>query len=261
MNFYKEVNYSDIKEPKELLDILNNYKVLVIKNYKNTDKVDDYLQNFVKSIGKIIGAGEDLHTGNPTENTLIEISYDPAEQMKYRTSKNAQPLHTDTSYTEFEDVPEFEENIKFLICLKKAPMGGATTFIDSKKLVSLMEYDERADLIDKLLTIPVGHKKGNREKVTEILKVDDGDWKLSWNYPPAKRYPNTKEADELVDEFKQFLNDRIENSGMLDSIILEDNDVVFWRDSYLLHGRNSYFASKKGERTLLKGSLILNKYE
>ena len=111
---YKEVNYSDIKEPKELLDILNNYKVLVIKNYKNTEKVDDYLQNFVKSIGKIIGAGEDLHTGNPTENTLIEISYDPAEQMKYRTSKNAQPLHTDTSYTEFEDVPEFEENIKFL---------------------------------------------------------------------------------------------------------------------------------------------------
>ena len=38
-----------------------------------------------------------------------------------------------------------------------------------------MEYDGRADLIDKLLMpIPVGHKKGNREKITEILKVDNG---------------------------------------------------------------------------------------
>jgi len=63
----------------------------------------------------------------------------------------------------------------------------------------------------------------------------------------------------LVEEFKQFLNDRIENSGMLDSVILENNDVVFWRDSYLLHGRNSYFAREKGDRKLLKGSLILNK--
>jgi len=259
MEFFKEANYSDIKSPNELLDILKNYKVLVLKNYQNEQKVDDYLQNFVKSIGSIIGADEDLHTGNPTGNTLIEISYDPAEQMKYRTSSNSQPLHTDTSYTEFEDVPEFEENIKFLICLKKAPMGGATTFIDSKKLIELMEYDNRDELMDKLLTIPVGHKKGDREKITQILKKDVDDWKFSWNYPPAKRYPNTKEADELVEEFKQFLNDRIEKSGLLDSVILEDNDVVFWRDSYLLHGRDSYFASEKGDRTLLKGSLILNK--
>ena len=259
MEFFKEANYSDIKSPNELLDILKNYKVLVLKNYQNEQKVDDYLQNFVKSIGSIIGADEDLHTGNPTGNTLIEISYDPAEQMKYRTSSNSQPLHTDTSYTEFEDVPEFEENIKFLICLKKAPMGGATTFIDSKKLIELMEYDNRGELMDKLLTIPVGHKKGDREKITQILKKDVDDWKFSWNYPPAKRYPNTKEADELVEEFKQFLNDRIEKSGLLDSVILEDNDVVFWRDSYLLHGRDSYFASEKGDRTLLKGSLILNK--
>jgi len=259
MEFFKEVNYSDISSPNELLDILKNYKVLVLKNYQNKEKVDDYLQNFVKSIGDIIGADEDLHTGNPTGNALIEISYDPTEQMKYRTSSNSQPLHTDTSYTEFEDVPEFEENIKFLICLKKAPKGGATTFIDSKTLVDLMEYDGRGDLIDKLLTIPVGHKKGNREKITQILKRDGDDWKFSWNYPPAKRYPNTKEADYLVEEFKQFLNDRIENSGMLDSVILENNDVVFWRDSYLLHGRNSYFAREKGDRKLLKGSLILNK--
>lgn len=259
MKFFKEINYSDIKKPEELFDILHNYKVLVIKNYQGKENVDEYLQNFVKSIGKIIGADEDLHTGNPTGNDLIEISYDPAEQMKYRTSKNAQPLHTDTSYTEFEDVPEFEENIKFLICLKKAPKGGATTFIDSTKLISLMEYDERVNLINKLLTIPVGHKKGNREKITQILKRDGDDWKFSWNYPPAKRYPNTKEADDLVEEFKQFLNDRIENSGMLESVILENNDVVFWRDSYLLHGRNSYFAREKGDRKLLKGSLILNK--
>jgi len=259
MEFFKEVNYSDISSPNELLDILKNYKVLVLKNYQNKEKVDDYLQNFVKSIGDIIGADEDLHTGNPTGNALIEISYDPTEQMKYRTSSNSQPLHTDTSYTEFEDVPEFEENIKFLICLKKAPKGGATTFIDSKTLVDLMEYDGRGDLIDKLLTIPVGHKKGNREKITQILKRDGNDYKFSWNYPPAKRYPNTKEADYLVEEFKQFLNDRIENSGMLDSVILENNDVVFWRDSYLLHGRNSYFAREKGDRKLLKGSLILNK--
>lgn len=259
MKFLKEVNYSDVSSPNELLDILKNYKVLVLKNYQNDEKVEDYLQNFVKSIGDIIGADEDLHTGNPTGNTLIEISYDPAEQMKYRTSKNSQPLHTDTSYTEFEDVPEFEENIKFLICLKKAPIGGATTFIDSRKLVNLMEYDCRGELVAKLLTIPVGHKKGDREKITEILKKDGADWKFSWNYPPAKRYPNTKEADELVEEFKQFLNDRIEKSGMLDSVILEDNDVVFWRDSYLLHGRDSYFAVEKGDRKLLKGSLILNK--
>ena len=37
----------------------------------------------------------------------------------------------------------------------------------------------------------------------------------------------------------------------------EKNDAVFFHDELVLHGRNSYFATEKGQRSLIKGTILL----
>jgi hypothetical protein len=46
-------------------------------------------------------------------------------------------------------------------------------------------------------------------------------------------------------------------SGLLTELLLHKNDVVFFSDYRVLHGRNSYFATYKGQRSLNKGSILL----
>ncbi|MFT7483146.1 MAG: hypothetical protein ACI8WW_002085, partial [Oceanospirillaceae bacterium] len=43
--------------------------------------------------------------------------------------------------------------------------------------------------------------------------------------------------------------------------MLEKNDAVFFHDELVLHGRNSYFATEKGQRSLRKGTILLKDLE
>lgn len=251
MNFLINVDYSKLKSPDDLLNLLKTYKVVVLQNFENDESITPYIEKYVESIGKIVDEDEDLYTGNLTGERLIEIAFDPNEQNLYRTAKAHQPLHTDYSYINVEN------NIQFLICEKCAPKGGATTFIDGNELVELMELDGEFELIERLQKIKVGHKKGNREKLSEILKLENGFYKFNWNYPPAHRFDNTDEAKLLIDDFKNYLEKRIEKSGLLTEVLLKDGDVVFFNDSFILHGRNSYFAKNKSDRKLIKGTLVI----
>jgi alpha-ketoglutarate-dependent taurine dioxygenase len=181
----------------------------------------------------------------------MEISFDPNDQTKYRTAKVNQPLHTDYSYIDVNNT------IQFLMCIKKAQLGGATTFIDTKLLVDMLLMDKNENLYNRLLNIPVNHLKGNKSKISPILIKDNLDFKINWNYPPAKKGENSKEAILLIEEFKEWLDSRVEKSGLLTSVLLENNDIVFFHDYYVLHGRNCYFANVIGDRKLIKGSLVL----
>jgi hypothetical protein len=251
MKFLIKLNYSELKNPNELLEFLKTHKVVVLQNYDSDEPITPYIEKYIDNIGKIVDEDEDLYTGNLTGKKLIEITFDPSEQNLYRTAKAYQPLHTDYSYIEVPD------NIQFLICEKCAPKGGATTFIDGNELVDLIKFDGEFELLDRLQNIKVGHKKGDREKLMQILKFENGVWKFNWNYPPAQRFPNTDEAKKLIDDFRNYLDKRIEKSGLLTDVLLKDNDVVFFNDSLILHGRNSYFAKNKSDRKLIKGTLVI----
>jgi alpha-ketoglutarate-dependent taurine dioxygenase len=80
---------------------------------------------------------------------------------------------------------------------------------------------------------------------------------LNWNFfCVAKDITPTQK--ELVDKFHEFLETRVVKSGLLTETALRKNDVVFFHDELILHGRNSYFATAKGERSLSKGTMLLD---
>lgn len=253
MKFIKQVSYTDVSDNEDyFLDSIKNNKVLVVKNYNGDESVIDYLKNYVKKFGQMVDSEEDLVSGKTTGAEFMEISYDPVDQNQYRTAKASQPLHTDYSYINVDD------NVQFLMCLKRAPIGGDTTFIDTRKLVELLIFDNEMGLYNDLLSIPVVHLKGDRIKTKTILEVCGNDYKINWNYPPAMRADNNTEAKSLIFNFKNWLDNRIEKSGLLTPVLLETNDTVFFHDYRVLHGRNSYFAKVKGDRRLVKGTLVFN---
>ena len=248
------MKFIDVKEPSILKKLLKKYKVIVLENYVGKESLIDYMDNFLNKIGIVLeDQDEDLSTGKQTGNKYIGISYDPKFVNLYRSSSNSQPLHTDFSYVNVDN------NIQFLMCISAASFGGATTFIDSKKLIELMIFDDKIELLNKLKFFEVGFKKCDiRYKKTNIIKEINGDYKLNYNYQPFLRYDNNEEIKQIVEEFKDFLETKVEKSGLLTSVLLKPGDVVLFNDSLVLHGRNSYFAKNKGERTLIKGTLILD---
>jgi len=252
MKFFKQIDYSSILGDEQyFLDCIKKYKVLVVKSYIFNTPITEFIENYIKKFGKIVDSQEDLKTGVTTGEQLMEISFDPEDQKQYRTAKANQPLHTDYSYVNVDN------NIQFLMCVKKAPIGGATTFIDTRLLVELLLADNEEVLFNDLLSIPVLHAKGNRVKRRCILEKVTDDYKINWNYPPAKRALNTHAAKDLIERFKNWLDNRVEKSGLVHSVLLKNNDTVFFHDYRVLHGRNCYFASKKGDRCLLKSTLII----
>ena len=249
MNFLLEVPYSSVGyDPQVVRGLLKNNKVLVLREYRKEESISDFFDTFSDNIGQVIDMDEDAETGAPTGNRWISIAYDEAHQDKYRSAPVAQPLHTDYSYIEVDD------NIQFFFCKSRAKFGGATTFIDADVIVDLIKTEGLNDLLERLLNTPVTHTKGGRSKSKPIISLEDGVYKMNWNYYPAM---SSNIEKDLVEEFHNFLQTRIVQSGLVSQCLLEQNDCVFFHDSLILHGRNSYFATHKGQRELIKGTLLI----
>jgi alpha-ketoglutarate-dependent taurine dioxygenase len=254
MQFFKKVTFSTQQDTiAELKEALNEYGVVHLSNYNLDLSLHEFYQNLSDEIGKAFSTDEDLITGKSLENRWIDISYDPNIQDRYRTSNTRQPLHTDDSYVELYD----EKAVQFFYCESRAALGGATTFLDLSILIKTMEIDKKDDLLARLFSTEVNFEKAGRKKVRKILDKDDTGLLVNWNYYCIDKN-NTPEALQLVEEFHAFLETRIINSGLVLPIQLEKGDAVFFHDDRLLHGRNAYFATHKGERCLIKGKIILD---
>lgn len=249
MNFFLEISYQDIDySGSKLRELLKTNKVIVLRDYKLDTPISEWFDKFSEDIGEIFDMDEDINTGNPTGKRWISISYDENHPDKYRTAPVRQPLHTDYSY-----IP-VDNNIQFFYCVSRAEKGGATTFIDSEELVDLLKLAGKEDLLSRLMNTPIRHEKGIRYKEKPIIEKINEQYHLNWNYYPAI----TGNSDvELINEFHEFLETRIVSSGLVSQVLLQKNDCVFFHDELVLHGRNSYFAVHKGQRELIKGTLII----
>jgi alpha-ketoglutarate-dependent taurine dioxygenase len=253
MKFIKKTKFKDVKNPNKLKKLLKKYKVVLVQGCEQNNDLISFIDDYLQKIGEVLnGQDEDLITGKQTGKKFIDITYNPLHQNLYRSSSNSQPLHTDFSYVNVED------NIQFLLCVSASTLGGATTFIDTKYLIELMIIDGKENLLNNLKTVDVGFKKCDvRFKKTKIIKEVNGDFKINYNYQPFLRYNNDQDVVNIVNEFKEFLEVRVEKSGLLTNIKLNKGDIVFFNDSLVLHGRNSYFAKNEGDRKLIKGTLIV----
>ncbi|MGM5470812.1 TauD/TfdA family dioxygenase [Flavobacteriaceae bacterium LMO-SS05] len=251
MNYLVETTYEAIAyAPKTLEALLEQHKVVVLRDYKLKADSLTFFNAFSDDIGFVYAIDEDIVTGKPTGKRWIDITYDPDRQDRYRTAAYAQPLHTDFSYINIRD------NVQFFYCVGQAELGGSTVFIDSLRLVELLDLANAHDLKEQLMTLDVVFSKGGRERVSKILIKDGEDYRLNWNYYCVDAN-NTQEVLDLQEAFHEFLERRVVRSGLLTEVLLHKNDVVFFHDELVLHGRNSYFATHKGQRSLNKGTLIL----
>ncbi len=243
---YKEINYS----AEEMVPLLENNKVVVLKNYGLDRDPLEFFTEFSDKLGYIYNVDESVETGEATGKRWIDITYDPAIKDKYRTAPVGQPLHTDASYIDIKD------NIQFFYCVGAAKMGGATIFIDSRFLVDLFEPAGEGELLESLMEQDVTFSKGLRNRREPIIQKDGDDWRLNWNYFCGDK-GNQESEKKLVERFHTFLETRVVRSGLVTEVMLKKNDAVFFHDELVLHGRNSYFATEKGQRSLNKGTIIL----
>lgn len=188
---------------------------------------------------------EDPVTGEIRVNHWTEIKYISGKETdSYKHSNKYQPLHTDYGYFAFEIYTSF------FYCVEQADFGGATTFIDVDRVVSILERIDPA-LLHALQETKISFGRKDNPLTNNqdfILSRDTLGWKINWNYYRAL---NDAVNHELVQTFRHFLDDHIEKSGELMSLRLQPGEAVFFQDRRVLHGRNSFL----GARQLNKGGI------
>jgi alpha-ketoglutarate-dependent taurine dioxygenase len=252
MNFFNKIEYTTSKATKIAIKAaLEQYKLVHLVGIDLQFSPHEFYTDLSNSLGWVIDMDEDKETGKKTGNRWIDISYDPAEPNKYRSSNTRQPLHTDNSYLNHHDA------VNYFYCLSQAKIGGATTFLDSILLIQALEIDREYQLLEDLHNIPVCFSRHDNKKTKPILTKDELGYRLNYNYYRLDQ-DNTHEAKDLVERFQKFLENRIHNSQITTNILLTPGDAVFFHDERLLHGRTAFFTDQKGQRTLIKGSVVLD---
>lgn len=251
MQFYTRIDYTDaLSATNALRDAIASHKLIHLADFNFDITPAEFYEKVSDEIGIVHNNDEDKVTGELTGNRWIDITFDPAEQNKYRSSKTRQPLHTDDSY-----IP-IEGSITFFYCQSQAQIGGATTFLDAETLIEALQIDGETQLMEDLQNIPVIFSKASSNKTSPILRKDTKGWLLNWNWHCVDKN-NTQEAHELTHRFHNFLENRIHHAGIVLPVILKPGEAVFFHDERLLHGRHAFFTGEKGGRTLIKGTITL----
>lgn len=243
MKYFTEYRYNELAFDS----IFSNHKVVhILKNEEI--EADTYYRNLAKQCGFPMIYEEDPITGAIDINKWTEIKYEPENSDNtYKSSNKAQPLHTDYGYFSFEIYAAF------FYCVTQAEYGGATTFIDIDKVVSVLS-SVNSSLFNHIQSqkIHFGRKDNPIAHNDDfILQKDAVGWKVNWNYYRA--LGDTKNQS-LIEDFKDFLEAYIEKSGELTELKLQPGEGVFFQDRRVLHGRNSFV----GDRQLNKGGIALH---
>ena len=120
-----------------------------------------------------------------------------------------------------------------------------------------MLFRSATDLLDELMRTDVVHAKGGSRKVRKPLDQDAEGYLANWNYYCLDRTENTPDVLDLCERWQHFLETRIMESGIILPVQLAEGECVFFHDDRVMHGRNAFFAEYPGQRSLIKGKIIL----
>lgn len=206
-----------------------------------------YYDRMVETIGEPVNIAEDYATGGaPTGARWSPIIYDTSvpDDVAFRHSKNAQPLHTDESYV------SSEIGVMLFYCEQAAPKGGETVFVPGPLLLEYLSANE-PELLERLTTVPVTYSKAADAKTRPIIEVgDDGKPTFNFNYYCIERDQDAA-AVQLNQDFFDFCQERLPDE-LIHAVDLTPGEGVAWKDYLVLHGRNSFEASTTGDRTIWK---------
>ena len=254
MNYFKKIDYKDFKHASEQLKAdVPAYQLIHLANFTFDVSAHEFYKSISDNLGETQPIDEDKKTGALTGERWIDITFDPDEPNKYRSSNTRQPFHTDDSYIEIEGT---EGRVTFFYCESQANIGGATTFINSEDLIGALSFDEEFQLLEDIKKIPVKFSKSDSAKVRPILREDDQGKIWNWNWHCVD-VNNTPEALNVAKRFHDFLESRVLMAGVALSVHLQPGEAVFFHDHRLLHGRNAFFTKGLGGRRLIKGAFVL----
>ncbi len=228
---------------------LQTSKIVQTIGVDQSISLNEFWDRVSDGIGDCMLLSEDPVTGERLGEKWLEIRYDSNILNAYRHSKNAQPLHTDGSY-----VGE-SPYISFFYCINQAQIGGATVFLDSDDLIALLK-EEDPTLLDDLCQTTVRFAKDKDFKQRPIIDFDEFGSNLNFNYYCVDP-EETDFAKELVERFHHFLQTKVVAENKTYPIKLNPGEAVFFHDDRLIHGRNSFEATKDSERFFWKSALKL----
>lgn len=211
-----------------------------------------YYDRVVELVGRPMDVAEDYVDGRPTGDRWSEIRYnaDVPDDVAFRHSKNAQPLHTDASYV--SSPPE----VMWFYCENAAPSGGETVFVSGRALVAELG-ESRPALLADLVTLDVSYEKAGDIRTRPIIKIaDDESVDLNFNYYCALEGQG-QEGLELNEVFFRYLQEELP-SELIVGVGLRPGDAVAWWDDRVLHGRNAFSATQTGDRSIWKTGLYLD---
>ena len=228
---------------------LQTTKIVQTIGIDTSISLNEFWDTVSDKIGDCMLLSEDPVTGKRIGEKWLEIRYDSSIPNAYRHTKNAQPLHTDGSYV--GDSPY----ISFFYCINQAKQGGATVFLDSDELITLLEQED-PNLLKDLCQTTVCFAKDKDYKRRPIIDFDDAGSNLNFNYYCVD--PNeTDFAKELVERFHHFLQTEVVAKNKTYPIKLKPGEAVFFHDDRLIHGRNAFEATRNSERFFWKSALKL----
>ncbi|MEO8399064.1 MAG: TauD/TfdA family dioxygenase [Ignavibacteriaceae bacterium] len=254
MNYFKKIDYKSFSNAsEEIQKSIPDYQLIHLVNFTFDVSTNKFYESVSNRLGEPQPIDEDKKTGSMTGERWIDITFDPAEPNKYRSSKTRQPFHTDDSYIE---VIGAEGRVTFFYCESQADIGGATTFLKSDDIIDALTLDEEFQLLEDLQKIPVKFSKADSIKVRSILNEDSAGKIWTWNWHCVDEN-NSPEALDVAKRFHDFLENRILMAGLACSVHLLPGEAVFFHDHRLLHGRNAFFTKEFGGRKLIKGAFVL----
>jgi hypothetical protein len=253
LKFYKNIivssNNSFVDVFTQVNEALKNYKVvhITVHNYHDDNFLMIFYDKLTEKLGCCQKKTEDGRTNKIIEGKWYEVCFDPNVKNAFRHSKNHQPLHTDFSYI------SPSPNFTLMYCLKPAPSGGETVFIDGNELKSIM-INQCPELFKLLVNKSFSFKKtfvnSTRKRVEKVIDDSKLDVRLNWNYYCIDQDQSSFDID-ILEQFQDFL----ESSVMfkcVKPILLNKGEAVIWHDHLVMHGRNFYEAENIGDRHLMK---------
>jgi Taurine catabolism dioxygenase TauD, TfdA family len=85
----------------------------------------------------VLASGEDSVSGMPDDSTWVDVRYDPALAHTFRHSATAQPLHTDSAYSDEAD------DLVLFLCEHQAMSGGETIFVLADTIDACAQQNDR----------------------------------------------------------------------------------------------------------------------
>ena len=258
-NFLNNSEHSFSILQKEILDfkkfLVEGIGLFIIDGKCFTDFSKEELIEIYQNVCRILGT---LYVQNDKNQKLVQVQ-DSGKSMKsggrYHQTKEGGSYHTDSP--QWEKVPDFIG----MCCINPAKKGGESKFVSAYSIHNKMlkehkqflemlyqqfHFDKRGEFESKespTVFEPIFTYNNNQLKCRYLRDyINDGQM--------IQKTPLSKEQNEALDIFDKIIHDE----NLVVSYKLRQNEMVFFNNNRVMHGRTSFedFEGIENKRLMIR---------